>query len=59
MIVHDGGASVILIDFCPWCGERLPKSQRERWFEELESRGIDPWTDRIPDQYQDGRWLRP
>lgn len=58
LIVHDGGASVILIAFCPWCGKRLPESQRERWFEELENRGIDPWADRIPDHYQDDRWLR-
>ena len=22
--VHDGGRSAILIDYCPWCGSRLP-----------------------------------
>jgi hypothetical protein len=23
LIVHDGGQSVIAIDFCPWCGAQL------------------------------------
>ena len=29
VIIHDGGTSFILIDFCPWCGKRLniPKNQ--------------------------------
>jgi Domain of unknown function (DUF6980) len=25
LIVHDGGSSIIEIEFCPWCGSRLPK----------------------------------
>ena len=29
--------------FRPWCGQRLPGSQRDRWFDEL-VRGINPWT---------------
>ena len=57
LIVHDGGTSMIGITFCPWCGQRLPESLRERWFEELEGRGIDPSTDHIPDDFQDDRWL--
>lgn len=24
LIVHDGGTSVVQIDFCPWCGSKLP-----------------------------------
>jgi Domain of unknown function (DUF6980) len=27
IIVHDGGSSVIRIDFCPWCGANLPQMQ--------------------------------
>ncbi|MFD6425793.1 DUF6980 family protein [Streptomyces sp. NPDC060198] len=57
LIIHDGGTSASTIDFCPWCGRRLPESQRDRWFEELERLGIDPWEDEIPAEYQDGRWL--
>ena len=36
IIVHDGGSSVLGIDYCPWCGSKLPESKRDRWFEELQ-----------------------
>ncbi|WP_399449174.1 DUF6980 family protein [Streptomyces sp. WAC01280] len=52
-----GGTSSITIDFCPWCGRRLPESQRDRWFDELERRGIDPWEDEVPAEFQDDGWL--
>ncbi|WUD79063.1 hypothetical protein OG937_42950 [Streptomyces sp. NBC_00510] len=58
LIIHDGGSAVITIEFCPWCGQRLPECQRDRWFEELEGRGIDPSMDDVPVEFQDGRWLR-
>lgn len=28
IIVHDGGSSFILVNYCPWCGTKLPKSAR-------------------------------
>ncbi|TDD42068.1 hypothetical protein E1263_42335 [Kribbella antibiotica] len=59
LIIHDGGASFLEITFCPWCGRRLPESQRDRWFEELERRGIDPWNDDVPAEFEDARWLDP
>lgn len=27
--VHDGGASVIRISFCPWCGTKLPGADED------------------------------
>jgi hypothetical protein len=57
LIVRDGGTSSVKIAFCPWCGTRLPESQRDRWFDELERRGVDPWSDEIPAEFRDGRWL--
>ena len=30
MIVHDGGRSHVTINYCPWCGARLPESAGER-----------------------------
>lgn len=57
LIVHDGGTSAITIAFCPWCGRRLPNSQRDRWFDALERRGIDPGEDEIPAVFRDDRWL--
>jgi hypothetical protein len=26
--VHDGGSSGIVMNFCPWCGIKLPTSKR-------------------------------
>lgn len=31
--IWDGGSSFIQIEFCPWCGERLPESKRDQWFD--------------------------
>lgn len=58
LIVHDGGSSYIVISYCPWCGARLPRSQRDRWHDELELRGIDPMTGDIPADFRDDRWLQ-
>jgi hypothetical protein len=55
--VRDGGGAGVTIDFCPWCGRRLPESQRDRWFDELERRGIEPFGDAVPAEFLDGRWL--
>jgi hypothetical protein len=24
IIIHDGGSSYVVINYCPWCGARLP-----------------------------------
>lgn len=26
--IHDGGTSVIVIKYCPWCGQQLPKPKK-------------------------------
>jgi len=53
LIVHDSGGSVCGIAFCPWCGTRLPESLRDRWFDELERRGIDNPEDAPADMLTD------
>ncbi len=51
------GASIVQrIDYCPWCGVKLPDSLRSKWFDELEAMGIDPMHDAIPLQYKSGAW---
>lgn len=52
--VHDGGASYVLVAFCPWCGARLPESQRDRWFDETEAKGFT--DDTLPPEYRTGAW---
>lgn len=58
ILIHDGGSSFIQIYYCPWCGTQLPPSMRHRWFEELETRGIDPWSDMVPEEFQSDKWFR-
>lgn len=53
--VEAGGAKQQLF-FCPWCGERLPPSQRDLWFDELEAKGINAVSDTIPPEFQTGEW---
>lgn len=45
-----------LINFCPWCGERLPNSRRDDWYDELERMGIDPSDGEIPSAYLTDEW---
>lgn len=50
--------SYVLIHYCPWCAAKLPDSQREKWFEELEKLGFDePFSQNdIPDQFKSNQW---
>jgi hypothetical protein len=29
IIIHDGGTAYRTIEFCPWCGAKLPPSKRD------------------------------
>jgi hypothetical protein len=42
----------------PWCGRRLPLSQRDRWFDEIRAPGVDPWSDddAIPPEFDSAAW---
>ncbi|MEZ5680649.1 MAG: hypothetical protein R3E14_05060 [Erythrobacter sp.] len=42
--------------FCPWCGEKLPESKRDEWFDAIEALGLDPWNDQAPVEYQSDAW---
>lgn len=57
LMIHDGGSSKITIQFCPWCGARLPESKRDRWFDELATLGFnDPFEQQIPERYLTESW---
>ena len=59
IIVHDGGPSYVVIAHCPWCGTRLPESQRDRYFAELEELGLDPGNpDALPEKYRSSAWRK-
>lgn len=50
--------SYIIIEYCPWCGKKLPESLREKWFHELEILGFaEPlFHDNYPDKYKSSLW---
>jgi hypothetical protein len=54
----DASAPKQLIYFCPWCGERLPESSRDKWYDELEALGLDPNVDEIPQKYKTDEWRK-
>ena len=57
LIIHDGGTASCLINFCPWCGTKLPESKRYEWFDTLESLGFDdPAEDDISREYRSNEW---
>lgn len=57
--IHDGGSSFIQIDYCPWCGAKLPPSRRDEWFEILEGLGYEsPLIDKVPDKFKSSDWYR-
>lgn len=56
IIVHDGGPSYVLMSHCPWCGTRLPESERDRWYDEIEAKGYTDET--MPAQYLTAAWRR-
>ena len=59
LIVHDGGSSYVVITHCPWCGNKLPDSKRDRWFKELEAKGFDdPVHQQIPSEYESDEWYK-
>ena len=53
-----GANSIQTISFCPWCGNRLPASLRDRWYDELEHLGIDPDDDEVPSDFLSDAWWK-
>jgi hypothetical protein len=46
-----------VINFCPWCGKRLPGSLRDQWFDRLWQMGLDVDSP-PPKEMQDDTWWR-
>jgi len=58
LIYQDGGTSTLLITHCPWCGQLLPSSLRERWFAEIDELGLEPDDPAVPSEYASDQWWR-
>ncbi|MEV0670873.1 hypothetical protein [Mycobacterium sp. NPDC050441] len=53
--ILDGGSSVSVISYCPFCGVKLPSSLRDEWFDRLENLGLEV-DDPLPIELQSDAW---
>jgi hypothetical protein len=60
IVIHDGGSSYIKIEFCPWCGAKLPESKRDLWFETLSGMGykFPAGEDNLPEEFETDEWWK-
>jgi hypothetical protein len=58
LIVHDGGHSKVIIEYCPWCGTQLPSSLRDEWFDRIDQLGLVPGDPAIPEPMESETWWR-
>jgi hypothetical protein len=58
IVILDGGSSVMTMKHCPWCAARLPDALRERWFERLDTLGLEPEDAEVPDAMRSDRWWK-
>jgi hypothetical protein len=56
--VQDGGSSVVVIEFCPFCGTKLPDPLRDEWFDRLDQLGLEPDSPGLPLDMRSGAWWR-
>lgn len=56
--ILDGGSSHKVITHCPWCGDILPPSLRDQWFEKLEKLGLEPDSESLPSEMTTEEWWR-
>ena len=56
--IRDGGSSFLQMEYCPWCGKKLPGSLREEFFRILERSGITyPCPkDKLPEAMRSEQW---
>ena len=56
-LICQPSAEVLDIQHCPFCGQRLPDSRRDAWFERVVPTGWKTWGDPIPDELLRYGWL--
>ncbi|MBS0251905.1 MAG: hypothetical protein JSR78_12670 [Proteobacteria bacterium] len=57
LIIHDGTASYVLIDHCPWCGTHLPQSLRDEWFDAVDALDLEDGVP-PPARFLSSAWRR-
>jgi len=57
--IQANGCAIQIMEYCPWCGQKLPLSLRDKWFDELEKLGYDePFDQNIPIEYTTSVWWK-
>jgi len=57
-ISHRGNSST-LINYCPWCGEKLPSALTKEWYDTLYKLGFtDPSEQDVPDKFNSDAWWK-
>jgi hypothetical protein len=56
--VPDRGTSYLVIDFCPWCGCRLPLPLSDKWIDAMDKMGVPPPYDKVPEKYETDAWWK-
>ncbi len=47
----------ITIEYCPWCGTKLPPSHREEWFRiVIDDLGLEPDDPKVPAEMHSELW---
>jgi len=53
------GSTLQSISFCPFCGTKLPKSLRNKWFSSMDKLKIDASHEHlIPEEFRDDEWWK-
>ncbi len=47
---------ILVINNCPFCGYKFPDSLRDKYFEDMEKLGINPWINEVPEEYKSDKW---
>lgn len=50
LIIHDGGRSSLMIASCPFCGAKLPESNRDVRFDAVEALGFEYPSSMVPER---------
>lgn len=55
LVMRDGTSAYVLLQYCPWCGTKLPDSARERWIAAVEGLGLDT-AGEVPPAFRTSAW---
>ncbi len=56
--VEYADGSFLTIQFCPWCGTRLPASLRDELLRRLAALGVDLLEEEVPPELRGDAWWR-